>query len=346
MGKEKTNRCIQIDGLRGIAILLVILSHNDILDQGGVANAIFFTISGFLFLNPFKNDYERRYLSPKNILKFYGSRALRLFPTYYIVMLFVFIFTGYKIIPKILWIPNLYFCCFYEHFWYIHALVRTCLIIPIVMMVFLFISDRVKPLQNDLVRALFFLLTGAVIRLAYMHFNPFDNRLYQFMVGMSVAYVFRYIINHKKLHKAIKDMSLMGNTLITCLFLSIILSSGDVINMLDPNKYFLVGWIFPYLTAVFAGILLLAITIYDKGFYAKVLSARPLLFLSRLSLPLYLIHFFFVPVFQKLPSVFLAFLCDLAVAIILSWPLDLLLTKAINAIFGKKKAKASIPEAT
>jgi peptidoglycan/LPS O-acetylase OafA/YrhL len=108
----------------------------------------------------------------------------------------------------------------------------------------------------------------------------------------------------------------------------------------------LVGWIFPYLTAVFAGILLLAITIYDKGFYAKVLSARPLLFLSRLSLPLYLIHFFFVPVFQKLPSVFLAFLCDLAVAIILSWPLDLLLTKAINAIFGKKKAKASIPEAT
>jgi len=345
MGKERSNRFLQIDGLRGIAIILVIMSHNRILNQGGISNAIFFVISGFLFINPFKNDYERRYLSPKNILKFYGNRALRLMPTYYIVLLFVFIFTGYKIIPKILWIPNLYFCNFYEHLWYIHALVRTLLIIPIVMMVFLLISDRVKPLQNDIVRALLFLVSGGIIRLIQARYFNFDIRLYQFMVGMSVAYLFRFIRNHPKLHKAIKDMSLAGNTLITCLFLAIILSSGDVINMLDPEKYILVGWTFPYWTAVFAGILLLSITIYDKSIYANILSSRPLLFMSRLSLPLYLIHAFFVLAFEEMESRLLAFTIVLVISIAISWPLDFLLTKAINAIFGKKKAQASIPEA-
>ena len=93
------SRCVQIDGLRGIAALIVILSHTHILDQGGVANAVFFAITGFLFINPFRNDYERKFLSPKNILKFYYSRALRILPVYYTVLIGVVLITGFKVMP-------------------------------------------------------------------------------------------------------------------------------------------------------------------------------------------------------------------------------------------------------
>lgn len=338
MDLEGKKRCLQIDGLRGIAILLVILSHNNILNQGGVSNAIFFTISGFLFINPFAEDYERKFLSPKNILRFYGNRALRLLPTYYIVLLFVYILTGYRIIPKILWIPNLYFTNFYEHLWYIHALVRTLLIAPVIMTVFIRISDRVKPLQNDLVRSLVFIIAATVVRLSYIRLSiPFDNRLYQFMVGISVAYMFRFIRKDKKLYKAISDMSLLGNTIITSLFLMIVLSSGDVINMLDHEKYILVGWQFPLLTALFSGVLLLCIALYDRSFYAKILSSKPLLFFSRLSLPLYLINSFVLFLYDGIKSDILRFICVLATTVALSWPLDLILNKAIKVISSRAR---------
>ena len=39
-----------VEGLRGIAILLIIASHNGVLLQGGLGNAIFFAASDFLAL--------------------------------------------------------------------------------------------------------------------------------------------------------------------------------------------------------------------------------------------------------------------------------------------------------
>ena len=56
--ENKTVHFNQLDGLRGVAIIIVVLSHCDILNQGGVANALFFAIAGFLLINPFKDEYE------------------------------------------------------------------------------------------------------------------------------------------------------------------------------------------------------------------------------------------------------------------------------------------------
>lgn len=332
------NRCVQVDGLRGIAAIMVVLSHVHILDQGGVANAIFFAITGFLFINPYKNDYERKYLSPKNILKFYLNRALRILPFYYIVLIAVVLITGFKVIPKEQWIHNLYFTDWYDHLWYIHALVRNYLIMPVVMMAFVFLSDRIRFLQNDIVRSLFFLVLGALVRNEFIFLDIFDIRICQFMVGISAGYMFRYLLNNPALLKKIQDMRVAGNTLFISLFLAIILSSCNVTLLLFPDIYFRVGLVFPFFTSIFAAILLLAVVIYDKGTIGKLIGSRPLLFFGKITLPLYLIHWFFLPVFRSFFNKYLTFVFALAVSSFLSWILDLLVSKVTGKLKSKKPA--------
>ena len=72
-----------LDGLRGIAIIIVVLSHCGILYQGGIANALFFALAGFFLINPFKDSYEKRFLSIRSLLKFYKSKVIRILPAYY-----------------------------------------------------------------------------------------------------------------------------------------------------------------------------------------------------------------------------------------------------------------------
>jgi peptidoglycan/LPS O-acetylase OafA/YrhL len=118
---QSSTRLLQFDGLRGLAIIIVVLSHCNILNQGGVANAIFFALAGFLLINPFKDAYEQRFLSIWNILKFYKSRAIRILPAYYLILFFIFFQTGFNVIEKDVFIKLLYFGDIHGHLWYIYS---------------------------------------------------------------------------------------------------------------------------------------------------------------------------------------------------------------------------------
>ena len=87
----------QIDSLRAIAVLLVIVSHwipdkhiNQFVPIGKIGVDIFFVISGFLITKILLNsriESEEMGLSKGHVLKtFYIRRALRIFPIYYLVL--------------------------------------------------------------------------------------------------------------------------------------------------------------------------------------------------------------------------------------------------------------------
>jgi peptidoglycan/LPS O-acetylase OafA/YrhL len=70
-----------LDGVRGLAVLLVLLFHNGALDAGWIGVQIFFVLSGFLITRLLVRQKDAplgAYL--KN---FYGRRFLRIFPAYY-----------------------------------------------------------------------------------------------------------------------------------------------------------------------------------------------------------------------------------------------------------------------
>src|SRR4051812_3227202 len=82
-----------LDGLRGIAILLVVVSHfnlisipyYDVIFNGKLGVLIFFVLSGFLITTLcIKEKVATKTISLKN---FYIRRALRIFPVAYLFLL-------------------------------------------------------------------------------------------------------------------------------------------------------------------------------------------------------------------------------------------------------------------
>lgn len=79
----------EIDGLRSIAVMLVLLCHVGLIFPGGYIGVdVFFVISGFLITSVLLTDYENKRL---NLIKFYGKRVIRLYPALLVTIFFVFI---------------------------------------------------------------------------------------------------------------------------------------------------------------------------------------------------------------------------------------------------------------
>lgn len=67
-----------LDGLRGIAIFLVMLTHTDVLPNGYVGVDLFFALSGFLITTLLYEEWDRT--GGISLKRFYGRRARRLLP--------------------------------------------------------------------------------------------------------------------------------------------------------------------------------------------------------------------------------------------------------------------------
>lgn len=67
-----------LDGLRGIAVLVMILHHIDVLQGGYLSLSLFFVLSGFLITSLLITEWDAR--SRVSFRDFYARRVLRLFP--------------------------------------------------------------------------------------------------------------------------------------------------------------------------------------------------------------------------------------------------------------------------
>ena len=110
---EGNNYYTGLNGVRGIAIILVLLFHYfpevKIFKIGWTGVDLFFVLSGFLLTSrilPFL-------LEKKLLLKFYWNRALRILPLYYLFLILFFLFWFMVIDRKVEQSP------FYSHNWYL-----------------------------------------------------------------------------------------------------------------------------------------------------------------------------------------------------------------------------------
>jgi peptidoglycan/LPS O-acetylase OafA/YrhL len=108
-----------LDGLRGVAILLVVLHHNfGFIQQsyfGWLGVDLFFVLSGFLITDILLTAVGK----PNALINFYMRRILRIFPLYYLTLiLFLFILPAFT--QKINWnyyIENQFFLWTYLQNW-------------------------------------------------------------------------------------------------------------------------------------------------------------------------------------------------------------------------------------
>ena len=74
-----------LDGLRAVAVFLVILYHAGFGAPGGLGVLMFFVISGFLITWLLLKEYERR--GTVSLHQFYWRRVLRIVPAFYVYWL-------------------------------------------------------------------------------------------------------------------------------------------------------------------------------------------------------------------------------------------------------------------
>jgi len=109
--KQNTAHSNALDGVRGIAILLVLAVHLEfvgaltgttplvafvrkLMFTGWVGVDLFFVLSGFLITGILLDTKD----SPNRLSSFYARRALRIFPLYYF-MIVLMIFIGLRVAP-------------------------------------------------------------------------------------------------------------------------------------------------------------------------------------------------------------------------------------------------------
>lgn len=191
----KQIRFDQLDGVRAFAILLVVASHTSafgMTGQGGLGVAIFFTLSGFclLFL---AYQMERNVFALSPLFYFLSERALRLLPSYYIILLSVYWITD----SSQGLIGNLLFTNCQGHLWFLQQEVFFYFLAPFLMLV-LFFLKKICKFKN--LHLSFLLLAAAYLSQKYLTADVFylmgngkeqNFRLGLFLIGMAFGYLYK-----------------------------------------------------------------------------------------------------------------------------------------------------------
>lgn len=281
----------EIDGLRGLAIVFIILSHldNTFFSSGGVN--IFFVISGYLISNIFINQNL-------NLQKFYKTRFFKLYPSVFVsasICLILFIFIGNlenfltifrSYIFTIFGVLNIYLYNINNVYgleniinpflpiWAFCVILQFYLIFPIILKLIYKFKFKLN-FGNDFVvySLLFITIFSFLIFFIYRensYFNFYSplSRFWQFLAGSFVFFLIKF---KKKIN--INGMSFVGLVLL-------------IIWQLFLKDIFYFRYIQVLLTVATALLLLTN----NNNFVNKFLSIKYFTYIGKVSYPLYLIH--------------------------------------------------------
>jgi peptidoglycan/LPS O-acetylase OafA/YrhL len=322
-----------IDGLRAIAVLMVLIFHAfPLWMQGGFIGVdIFFVISGYLISGIIFTNIEQGSFSLRD---FYARRIIRIFPALIVVISATLLFGWFSLLGLELkqlgrhamagalffanilsWYDAGYFDLNADlkpllHLWSLGVEEQFYLFWPIALFIFFRFSKKILLLVGATALLSFLIniiLVGINPVIAF--YSPF-SRFFELMGGAVVAYF--------KFHYARFSVTKKSNT-----YKSFISSFGAIsvltgLLFIDSNKQFPGFWVlFPTLGAMFL--------IYagpSAWINRNILSARPLVWLGIISYPLYLWHWpilsFATIVEGGTPSREIRFLCIVA-AICFAW---------------------------
>jgi peptidoglycan/LPS O-acetylase OafA/YrhL len=130
-----------LDGLRGLAVLIVLASHAQafgMAGQGVLGVFLFFTLSGFVLTMPFV-DRPERIFRPRELWFYFANRALRIIPAFVIAVLVV----KWQQQESWFWVwRNVSFSTGWNHFWSVAEEVRFYFLFPFVLGLLALLSSR------------------------------------------------------------------------------------------------------------------------------------------------------------------------------------------------------------
>ncbi|KOS66627.1 hypothetical protein AEA09_17985 [Lysinibacillus contaminans] len=193
-----------LNGLRGIAVLIVVFSHTgnsglyllpglNLTGIGQFGVILFFFLSAFLLSRPFFHKPELVYDTQK-WLNYFIRRFLRIIPLYYIVVLLDFYFHNTQILPtdKQELIDHLLFIKGNGVYWSVPVELKFYLMLPIFIFLFIVCSKNKMAFRFLLIGILSLFISNAV----FAYTNSFLENLFihryiiAFIAGVLTSYIY------------------------------------------------------------------------------------------------------------------------------------------------------------
>lgn len=291
-----SDRILQLDGLRALAFLAVLISHLGLLPAGWMGVEVFFVLSGFLITSILR----KRRAEPHPLRHFYANRVRRILPPYLLCLAFSAVF----------------FSISWRHVWLFYAL-------PLENVASLYHSSEIGPLGplwSLAIEEQFYLLwpllvftlprkallwvlaailvLSPVLRMAatpalpsfwaIFYLTPF--RLDVIGAGSLVALLYESPAACKRLKKCAKPMFLIAMA-------ALVVASRFGCNRESNSPLFnCLGY--SVIIVMSAGILMWAAI--EKGWLFSLLTVRPLRYIGRISYMAYLIHLPMISLLQHI----------------------------------------------
>ena len=282
-----------LDGLRGVAILLVLISHAGYLSTGALGVDLFFVLSGFLITSLLLNEWSAT--ASVSLTAFYRRRALRLLPALMTLL------TTFLVVGSLYWdrravittvtlgigyvtnvarglggplpAPGL------DHLWSLATEEQFYLLWPPVLLVLLRV--RVRPVRIALALGVL-VVAGALWRATLAALGHDFNRLWYMpdthldpiLLGCAAGVVFTYGMVGRIPRSAVLAALVLATTVLAAF-------RGDE---------FWMGVLGLPLFVVSATVLVLACTLERDSRLSRLLSQRALCYLGRISYGIYLWH--------------------------------------------------------
>jgi peptidoglycan/LPS O-acetylase OafA/YrhL len=281
-----------LDGVRGLAVLIVILSHTDcfhLIGQGGIGVWLFFSLSGFLLTLPFTKR-PNIISSSRNVGVYFLRRARRILPMYLFVLTSILLFQTRDLS---LYLKHVFMIQADGHFWTIPQEILFYLILPGLVGIIWFVF-RGKPLA-----AVYFLSIIAILANLYfdsklfcLHGNGKCLRFYAgiFLTGMVFAYFYSWT-SDKFITMAVKK-SLDFLSLI-CLFLFFV-TARYYYNWFFDQSTGSIGWRYSGTFGFMCGFVIYVSVFCDNLLTSKIMSSLILRGIGLVSFSMYLLHPFVV----------------------------------------------------
>ena len=298
----------QLNGIRFIAVLLVLIDHwlipiNPFSFLGHLGVVIFFVLSGFLITRIlFQNADDCRQNQSSffvKIIRFMYRRSLRIFPIYFLLLLIGLLFSlsNFKNVWPYLvfYLPNFYimkmgtWLGIWDHLWSLAVEEQYYLVFPYFI---LLLAPRRYPLLFILMllvglgtRFGFYVLASTEIQeqnWMWWYVNPFAA-LDCFGLGGILAYLFHYKQNYFQSVKYLKICLLASLTAFIA-----ILNFADLANFHHANIWSIV---FERISGALFSFFLIALSIRkDTWQLSAFLKSKPVSYLGSISYGIYLYH--------------------------------------------------------
>ncbi len=285
-----------LDGVRGLAVLIVIASHTKAFcmkGQGSLGVFLFFFLSGIVLTIPYANS-PREIFNIKELFIYFLNRMCRIMPLY-VVMVAVYTLFLQENFEWYLW--NVSFLKGWNHLWSVAEEVRFYILFPAVIGVLALFDNRYIRL---VLLVIFILLSFEYAdhhRIDMLVGRKVDFYFYMFLGGGLTYFLTLLAFVDKYLKKTIIEK--LFNVLVLTIFMLFFFSSIEMVEIFWrplfpklPTNFVANGWRMPGVWLFLFMVFFFALITYTRSIVYRVLSSFFFRHIGLLSYSLYLSHMF------------------------------------------------------